>query len=668
MLSSSSPLAAILGEGYEPRPQQVQMARAVASALAGRSRLLVEAGTGVGKSFAYLAPAIERICEHGETVVVATNTIALQEQLLTKDVPVLLEAFGDGRIRPVLVKGRGNYLSIRRLKLASERSATLVADGASRLSLRQLEDWAYETDDGTLSTLPALERPEVWDHARSDADNCMGRKCPHYEECFYQNARREAEKANLLICNHALFFADLALRAGGASILPDFDHVILDEAHGIEDVASDHFGLKLTSGRVHFLLRTLYDARRGKGYLATLYGKLSGETAQAAAHRAIEQTLACHQAAEDFFGGWLELWQSGEVRGRLGGPQMVDNSITPAFGELSLRLASLREKISREEDRFELASYRKRAVELAETAEALCEQTLERSVYWLEVEQARGRPRLTLACAPIEVREPLREHLFNQDWGVVLTSATLATRTASPEEPKEHAEAAFAHAIGRLGCDGAQTLQLGSPFDYATQVQLFVDRSMPAPSDGQNFADALLPRILDHVSATDGGAFVLFTSFSLLNRLAAMLDDPCAELQMPLLVHGRDGPRQQLIERFRDNPRSVLCGTSSFWQGVDIRGDALRNVIITRLPFEPPDRPLTEARLELIRARGGDPFREDSLPRAVIRFKQGFGRLIRSASDRGRVVVLDPRLLTKPYGRMFLRSLPEGLEPVVLSE
>ncbi len=670
MLGAGGAVARVLGEGYEERPQQLEMASAVARALAGRGVLLSEAGTGVGKSFAYLAPAMERIASCGERVVVATHTIALQEQLISKDIPVLLEAFGDERIRPVLVKGRGNYLSIRRLALASARQELLIADAAQRASLRAIEDWAYQTDEGTLSTLPVLDRPETWDLVRSDADNCMGRKCPHFDACFYQRARREAERANLLICNHALFFADLALRAEGASVLPNYQHVILDEAHAIEDVASEHFGLSLGAGRVFFLLRTLFDARRRKGFLASLRPGSFGEGGEEAIEQAIMQVRRCGDAARAFFDAWLELERRGGAPGgriRKGG--LVPNGLSPALRELALRLAAVRRRATREEDAFELMAYQRRAMELAEIGEALCEQALDGCVYWLEVEGLRrGGTRVTLRCAPVEVREALREHLFGQGFSVVLTSATLATRREDEGEPDERAETAFAFTMERLGCEGAQTLQVGSPFEYARQVKLYVDRSMPAPADSEAYARALVPRILDHVAATDGGAFCLFTSHAMLARVADMLGEPLAALGHAMLVQGREGSRSQIVERFRSDDRSVLLGTASFWQGIDIRGRGLRNVIITRLPFEPPGRPLTEARMELIRARGEDPFRSDAIPRAVIRFKQGFGRLIRSQRDTGRVVVLDPRLVTAWYGRFFLKALPEGVEAIVLDD
>ena len=723
-------MGSLLGASHETRPEQLRMAEAVASAMASRTHLVAEAGTGVGKSFAYLVPAILR-CLEGDTVVIATHTIALQEQLVAKDIPLLMKAMGleappadlepeeaadddageatfgiadpyedvaaaadehastpktpnPYPVRPILVKGRGNYMSLRRLRLASQRQERLFADPAARRSLHAIEDWAYETSDGTLSTLPQLERPGVWDKVQSDSGNCMGRRCPTYKICFYQKARRRLEASNLLICNHALFFADLALRAQEVSILPRYQHVVLDEAHNVEDVASEHFGVKLAERRVDFLLASLHHPRTGRGQLSAIELSVGD---RAPIDRAVLLVKKAQDVSRAFFDSLVDYARARraaerEAAGdrpvpgsdhtcRVREPAAVPNVLTTAMRELAMSLKGLKALCRNEADAFELNATMLRAEMIAADCETLLSQSLPGYAYWIELgggiddddRVGQATLRVEIACAPVEVAPILRERLFRQDFSVTLASATLATRTASEEESTESAETAFAHLMSRVGCEGARTFQTGSPFDYARQMEVYIPRTLGAER-GRSQSQALASHILRHVEATRGGAFVLFTSFATLNAVASELAMPLSELGLPMLAQGRDGSRTHILQRFREDDRSVLLGAASFWQGVDVRGRHLRNVIITKLPFDPPDRPLTQARLELIEDRGGNPFMEDSLPRAIIKFKQGFGRLIRSKSDTGRVVVLDPRVLTARYGRLFLAALPEGV-PVV---
>jgi ATP-dependent DNA helicase DinG len=650
LLAESGPISRRL-EGFEVRPQQVQMAAAVERALSQRGRLIVEAGTGVGKSFAYLIPAVGRIVAHRERVVVSTNTINLQEQLIEKDLPLLRAVIPD-EFTAVLVKGRNNYVSLRRLRLASARQDTLFDTGDTRRALHMIEEWAYTTRDGTLSSLPQLPRPEVWDHAQSDTHNCMGRRCPTYDKCFYQAARRRMENADLLVCNHALFFADLALRGRGVELLGPYDHVILDEAHAIEDVASEHFGVSLPETRIRYLLGLLHQPRSGRGFLPSL--RLTGGSPGLLGD-ALQQTDRCREAADELFDAlWEWRRRSGTNNGRIPAPGAVPDALSAPLEKLASMLKLLREHAA-EPDQFELNSYVQRAADMAADLRALIEQRLPDGVYWLE-EGRRSvrpvgppRPRLTLCGQPVDVGPLLGAALFGRDVSVVMTSATLATGPGD-----------FAHFAQRTGCPAAQALQLGSPFDHAAQMEVYADCTMPSPASPKYVAE-LCPRVLRHVRETRGGAFVLFTSFDTLNRAAAILRPALKEQGLPMLVQEQDGPRTALLRRFREDGRSVLLGTSSFWQGVDVRGPALRNVIITRLPFDVPDRPLLEARFERIRRRGGDPFREEQIPKAILRFKQGVGRLIRCATDSGRVVILDPRVVSKGYGRQFLAALPEGV-------
>lgn len=694
LLSAGGPIATALGEGFESRREQIEMGEAVARTLASHGRLLAEAGTGVGKSYAYLAPAMLRAALHGEVVVIATHTIALQEQLLHKDIPLLRRVLepelarlaGAGStparsLNPVLVKGRGNYVSLRRLELASKRQDRLFADAGARRSLHVIEDWARETDDGTRSTLPPLERPGVWDRVQSDSGNCMGGKCPNYRACFYQSARRAMQEGNLLICNHALFFSDLALRAQETGFLPPYQQVILDEGHTVEEVAGEHFGLSLTEGRVHHLLSTLAATRGGKGYLPQL--AMHAEPGEV--ERAVTLVRGAEEASRVFFDSLARLFGSARATSvRIRGAGCVENVLTAAMTDLATGLRTLRENVKNEADKFELNAYAERAAAAGVAAKALVDQSLPESVYWAERsgegEDSRAG-RVSLVGRPIEVAGLLREHLFSRDFGVVVTSATLTTgaaprgsgrRIVAEGEEEPRSVRPFAHTASRLGCEEAATFLAASPFDFARQVEFIVDLGAGeyeygagAQGDGA-YTRRLAARVLAHVRETEGGAFVLFTSFDVLNKVAAELEQPLEEEGLPLLVQGRSGSRSEILERFKADERSVLLGAASFWQGVDVRGRSLRNVVITKLPFDSPGQPLIEAREQRIKERGGNAFMEESLPRAVMKFKQGFGRLIRSKSDYGRVVVLDPRIVRSRYGARFLEALPAGVKPRVL--
>ncbi len=627
--------------GYESRQEQLDMADAVADAIASEQHLVVEAGTGVGKSFAYLVPSIlasaQRDSQDGRCrIVISTHTISLQEQLIQRDLP-FLNSILPLEFSAVLVKGRGNYISLRRLKNAYAKSNSLF-ETEEMAQLQKIHHWANETDDGSRSDLGFSPLATVWDEVRSDHGNCLGKRCPTHNDCFYYKARRRVWNANILVVNHALFFSDLALRRDGASVLPDYDVAIFDEAHNLEDVAAAHMGLSISNGQFSYLFGKLYNDRTQKGILLQ--------------HNLIEcqQMVSRLRFLVDDLFDRVDVWrnESGASNGRVRKPLEIENLVSVEASELALVIRTYAAALKSEEQRIDLTSAADRLDGLAISLQSWLKQRDDEAVYWVEISSGRNRS-IKLLSSPVQVGETLRDELFSQIKTVVLTSATLSVGKQD-----------FSFYRERIGLHKSKELKLGSPFNYREQVKLTLVDGMPDPGENPSrYEQMVAERIREALENLEGGAFVLFTSYRMLRSCSQKLNRWFTQQNRRLLCQGDGIQRTKLLELFRKDGQAVLFGTETFWQGVDVPGDALKMVIITKLPFSVPDHPLLEARVERIRQNGGNPFIEYQVPEAAIKLRQGFGRLIRSSSDTGEVIILDPRIRTRAYGRVFLESLPE---------
>ena len=640
MFAPDGPLARAL-PSFEPRPQQLLMARGVSEALASGRHLLIEAGTGIGKSLAYLVPAIlyatrdRSLPQEQRRVIVSTHTRALQEQLARKDLPFLERALEPAGItfRHALLMGSENYLCMQRLGESALSGGDLVLEALARHALSALT--------GLRSEIPFPVPDAIWERVRRDREICQGARGPYWESCLYRRDLVRSRDADLLIVNHALFFLDLK---SGGRILPPHSVVILDEAHRVEESVTTQFGFGVSDRSFGSLLRDLGEGKRarrpkGSGPLPAIIPRL-----EEAVREFFAEVRSLGMAAQrEPSGTALEAPAGYAPMVRVRAPGAVADRLRAPLTALE---EALHEK-GRDADPDEsmaLASLGSRTRDLRERVTQFLEQRVPDAVYWVEC--APRQEGATLRVAPIEVAHVLRPRLFEDARRVVLTSATLA------------AGGTLAHLRRRLGVATADETILGSPYDFEKQALLYLPEGVPDPgSDPHGFAKGVESECRRLLLASGGGAFLLFTSYALLRRVhTALQQDP--DLAGLELFRHEPGQASSVLERFRLTRRGVLLGTMTFWQGVDVPGDALRLVVITRLPFEVPGHPMAEARAEAIRGRGGDPFLEDTLPEAILTFRQGFGRLIRSRDDRGLVAVLDPRLLTRPYGQVFLESLP----------
>ena len=623
--------------GFESRPQQAQMACHIQKAFVNCRHLVAEAGTGVGKSFAYLIPAIDVLARKKGKVLVSTFTITLQEQLINKDIPFLAE-FLPAPFNAVLAKGRGNYICKRRLAFALRRQSSLFDRSGSTLAA--VSNWASQTKDGSLSDMPFIPAGDVWDAVKSEHGNCRSRRCPHFQNCFYWRARRRLENADIIVANHALMFSDLVLKEQGVSLLPEYRFAIVDEAHNIEHVAEDHFGINISNYTVKSMLDGLYNPRTHKGLLA--YKK---------ADDVIDTVVSTSRQSVKFFKTVRNWYQ--DARDQTGGrcySNFVDDILSESLKKLRSSLSKLANNAKDFDEKFEFTRYVDRCAALAQEMDCFLSQKDAGHVYWVEAAETAGRA-TRLRSAPINVGPDVKNCLFDKYDSVILTSATLSSGSIEAEED-------FDFFAGRIGLDEFDAVKLGSPFDYQKQVTIYIEKDLPNPNDPA-FIEAATETLKKYLLETAGRAFVLFTSYNMLDKIAEKLSEWLAENDIELLQHGAGIDRTTLLKLFKEQPRSVLFGTDSFWQGVDVPGETLSNVVIMRLPFAVPDQPLLAGRLEQIKEQGRNPFYDYQLPSAIIKFKQGFGRLIRNKTDTGIVVVLDSRIINKAYGPNFLAAIPK---------
>ncbi len=629
ILSEDGTLATL--PGYEFRPQQLAMAEAIASALQQKQHLVIEAPTGVGKSLAYLIPAILFAKQERRKAVISTHTKNLQEQLLRKDI-VIVQSLLKEPINAVLLKGRGNYICTTRLE-NSLRQPKLF-DSAEYDEIQRIKEWTLETSDGDLENLGFVPSQAVRLQICSEKGGCSSGICK--SDCFFQKARNRARTADVVIINHALFFTLFAMQESDEFFLYKNDFVIFDEAHTLEQIAGIGTGKSLSRAQVLYAIHRLYHPKTKRGLFARL--------------RAKRYRSLCEKAGSSIEGFFDEIrdtvrnLSNGSPTLRIRSPYFVNDSVTSDLHELQMVLEEFEDDKKSKISNEDLAGVKR----LLWEAEVLISEFLAQSdkalTYWVELTGGRS-PNVQLHAAPIDIAESVGTKLFKEGTSVILTGATLSVGNS------------LAYFQERIGAKAAQNLVLDSPFDHQRQMRIVLAPEIPPPDD-RGYEENLPAYIHKSVLRSGGKALVLFTSTRMLRSMAQALRPSIESEGLKLLIQDGATARHELLEQFKADIHSVLFGLDSFWMGVDVPGEALEHVVITKLPFAVPDHPLIESRIELITERGGNAFAEYTLPEAVLKFKQGVGRLIRSKTDRGLVTILDSRMLRKSYGRVFLQSLP----------
>lgn len=692
--AADSPLGRHLA-GFELRPQQVKMAESIAAAFNGNGIALIEAPTGVGKTMAYLLPAVQWALQNKERIVVSTRTINLQEQIINHDLP-LLHACLNVEFNACLVKGRSNYICLHKLDRAFSEMSLFEEPGYVD-QIRDISAWAENTRDGSNADLPFMANRAVWEKVCCETDVCLGGNCRHFRNCFLMRARRDMAAADLLVVNHHMLFADVAVKRetgdfSASAVLPAYGRVIFDEAHSVEDAATEYFGISATRIGLHKAMAKLYrrESDQERGLLPFLKLKLMRNCPQVSLEEyqdyveLIEKqlqpaVLMVEDALDDAFYALREYtaehcgrvgteiqWRlTGDILSEPGLRQVHEEHVMSATAQARILIRrghDLLEKLEKikpleagdespvQLEIAELNAYLRRLEQVAGALDECTAENLEdNTVRWIEI-HGRDENRVRVARCPLAVGQPLAEWLYNQMESVIMTSATLAVRRQ------------FDYCKNRIGLDltpagRVNDLLLDSPFDYRSQALMCVPTDGPAPN-ASDYLEKMVEYIRAILHVTGGHAFILFTSFFALDFVHKRLEEELDMLGIQVLCQGKDS-RSRLLQAFREDPSSVLFGTDSFWEGVDVAGESLQCVVLTRLPFRVPTEPILEARAEAISQAGGNAFMDFQVPQAVIKLRQGFGRLIRRKTDWGAVVVLDNRIVTKYYGKAFLGSLPD---------